>query len=255
MTFEEIWKNLKYLLFPENPFSGNSIRNSVLIVFILVVLLIFIGIRVKKHDPMKKPTPIVALAEMLVSWINGMCKELMGKRWKKYAPYILTLAIFIFISNISGMFGLTSPTANLIVTVTLGVITAVITQMTCIITQGFGKWLKSFCEPIPLLLPLNIISEAVVPFSLGMRLFGNIVSGSIILGIIHFVTEGLIGEVVAMMTGIPLIGSAIGSLLTIVIAPVFHAIFDIFFGAIQTYVFVLLSTLFISNKLPEEETA
>lgn len=229
--------------------GGTSIRNSVFVFFLLVILFIFIGIKVKKANPLKKPNKIVVLAEMLVSWINNMCKETMGKKyWKKYAPFILTLAVFIFVSNILGIFGFVSPTGNVYVTLTLGLITGFVLQFTCIKTQGLKGFIKGLMDPTPLLLPLNIISEMVTPISLGMRLFGNIFSGAVLLNIVHFVTNDMVNYLVSGILS-PWLGYAV----TIVVGPILHAIFDLFFGAIQTYVFILLSTVFIANKLPEEE--
>lgn len=233
--------------------SGSSIRNSVFVAFLLCIIFIIIGIKVKKQNIYKKPGVIGLLAEMLVSWINTMCQETMGKRWKKYAPFILTLAAFIFLSNILGIFGFVSPTANIYVTLTLGFVTAFVIQFTAIKTQGIKAYVKGFFEPIPILLPLNIISEVVTPFSLGIRLFGNMLSGGIIMSLVHFVTQDIVNELV-IMVGFGFFAPWLGYTLTVIVTPVLHAIFDLFFGAIQTYVFILLSTVFIGSKMPEDET-
>ena len=233
--------------------GGTSIRNSVFVAFLLIILFIFIGLKVKKSNPLKKPNKIVLLVEMLVSWINNMCKETMGKKyWKKYAPFILTLATFIFISKIMGIFGFVSPTGNVYVTLTLGLITGFVLQFTCIKTQGLKGFIKGLLDPTPILLPLNIISEMVTPISLGMRLFGNIFSGAILLNIVHFVTNDMVNELVTLLSA-GFLAPWVGYGVTLVVAPLLHAIFDLFFGAIQTYVFILLSTVFIAGKLPEDE--
>lgn len=233
--------------------AGTSIRNSLFVALLLSILLIFIGMRVKKANINKVPSKIVILAEMLVTWINTMCQETLGKKyWKKYAPFILTLAVFIFLSNILGIFGFISPTGNVYVTLTLGLITAFVLQFTCIKTQGIKGFVKGLLDPIPIMLPLNIISEIVTPISLGMRLFGNIFSGAVLLNIVHFVTNDLINELMVLLN-LNLLAPFLGYGVTIVIGVFVHAIFDLFFGAIQTYVFVLLSTTFIAGKLPEDE--
>lgn len=233
--------------------AGTSIRNSLFVVFLLIILLFIIGIKVKKAKVTKVPSKIVILAEMLVSWINNMCQETMGKKyWKKYAPFILTLAVFIFLSNILGIFGFTSPTGNVYVSLTLGIITACVLQFTCIKTQGIKGFIKGLLDPTPIMLPLNIISELVTPISLGMRLFGNIFSGAVLLNIIHFVTNDLINELMILLN-VGFLAPWLGYGITIVVGLFAHAIFDLFFGAIQTYVFILLSTTFIAGKLPEDE--
>ena len=173
-----------------------------------------------------------------------MCKELLGPYWKKYAPVIGTLGIFIFISNIAGLTGLTSPTGNVFITVGLGLFAGFFMHYAGIKHNGFKEYFKStFMSPSPIMLPLNIISEVLTPFSLALRLFGNILSGSVIMGLLYSAIIGIVGNLS------PILGVAAAG----VVAPVFHAIFDIFFGAIQTFVFMLLTTVFISGKLPEEE--
>ena len=80
-------------------------------------------------------------------------------------------------------------------------------------------------------LPINLIGEIATPFSLGLRLFGNILSGSVIMALIYSVT-------------------GFGAL---AVAPALHGYFDIFSGFIQTLVFCTLTTMFVAGKLPDEE--
>ena len=222
----------------------STVKSSYIIVLFLVIILIALGSYFKKQDPMKKPSAIGALVEWYVNWINSICDDVMGKYSRKYAPVVGTLGIFIFLANISGLLGLTTPTGCVFVTLALGLFAGFFIHFAGIRHQGFKAYFKStFMEPSFIMLPLNIISEILTPFSLALRLFGNILSGAVIMGLIYNL---LIGSL-----------SGISPILAIIVpgivAPVFHAIFDIFFGAIQTYVFVLLTSVFISGKLPEEE--
>ncbi|HOI46238.1 MAG TPA: F0F1 ATP synthase subunit A [Bacilli bacterium] len=213
-----------------------NIRSSILITVILVVFILVVNRKLKNHDATKTPTGIVLIAELLVDMINNFTKDIMGKSWKKYAAYILTLAMFLFFANISGLLGLYPPTANVAITVSLGLVTFAMIQYSGFKNNGFKNYLKSLADPSPLMLPLNIIGEIVVPFSLGFRLFGNILSGSILLALIYGMFEAMnIGLVAPFVT------------------PIFHAVFDIFFGLIQTAVFIILTMVFISSKMPEEE--
>lgn len=224
--------------------TSDSFKSSLIIILILCIILPIFGSLFKKRDPLKEPKGIALLCEILINWVNGTVKELIGSKWKRFAPWITTIAIFIFISNIAGMFGLTSPTANVFITLALGLISGFYIQFAGIKYQGFKNYIKStFLEPSPIMLPLNIISEVLTPFSLALRLFGNIMSGSVIMGLIYGAILGFLSEVS------PILGVGVAAVVT----PVFHAIFDIFFGAIQTFVFMLLTTVFISGKLPDEE--
>ena len=234
MIFEKIGKVYQSL--------SPNIKSSLVIILILIILSIIFGIIAKKQDPNKPSKGIVLLLEILVSWINNLCEDNLGKYGKKFAPMILTMAMFIFAANISGLFAFTNPTANIAITVALGFISFFMIQGANIKYNGFKGYVKSFFEPSPVMFLINVISEVVTPFSLGMRLFGNILSGSIILILVY--------NALSLITigGFPL-----GSILSIFVAPAFHAIFDVFFGAIQTYVFIFLTIIFIAGKLPEED--
>ena len=70
---------------------------SIIITVILAVLVLIVGHKAKKQDPNKPSKGLVLVFEILIDWINGMCKENLGPKWKKYAPMIVTLALFIFI--------------------------------------------------------------------------------------------------------------------------------------------------------------
>jgi F-type H+-transporting ATPase subunit a len=198
--------------------------------------------KAKKQDPSKAPKGLLLLVEGLVSWVNGMCDDVLGEKSRRYSPIILTFVMFIFLSNISGLFGLHPPTANVAITVALGFAAAFVIHFAGIKEGGFKNWLKGFLDPAPIMLPLNIISEIVTPFSLGMRLFGNILSGVVIMNLIY-----------GFLTSISVGSFPLGGVIAPFVTPVFHGIFDVFFGAIQTYVFALLTIVFISGKIPEED--
>ena len=208
----------------------NQIYSTIIITFVLCLVFIIVGCRIKKVKPEDK-TPLWLMPFIiLVDIINNMSKENLGKMWKHYSPYFLTLAIFLFIANISGIFGLTSPTSYLLVNAALAFLSFLVIQLTGIISNGGKAYLKSFFEPIFVLLPINLIGEITLPVSLALRLMGNIMSGAVLSKMIF----GLAG-----WYAIPFL-------------PVYNAIFDIFFGLIQTVVFLLLTIMFAGNKLNED---
>ncbi len=219
-----------------------SIKSSLIITVILIIFCVIMAHKAKKQDPSKAPKGILLLVEWLISWVNGMCDDVLGSKGRRYSPIILTFVMFIFVSNIAGLFGLHPPTANVAVTVALGFTAAFVIHFAGIKEGGIKNWLKGFLDPSPIMLPLNIISEIVTPFSLGMRLFGNILSGVVIMNLIY-----------GFLSSITVGSFALGNVIAPFVTPVFHGIFDIFFGAIQTYVFALLTIVFISGKIPEEE--
>lgn len=220
---------------------SEQIRNSLIIIGVLIILAVIFGLWLNKVDPNKKPPKILVIFEELVKLINGLVKMSIGKRWRSYAPYILTIFIYLLIANISGIFLLTPPATSWNVTLGLAIISFVMIHYTGVRSQGVKKYLAGYTSPlppyVPVLLPLNVISEVVFPFSLSLRLFGNILSGAVI--------SILIYGIIAPM------GAA--GFIIVLIMPFFHAIFDVFFGAIQAVVFILLTSIFIGQKVDESE--
>lgn len=209
----------------------SQVVSSIIITIVFSLIFIIVGCKIKKVNPKKKTPVWLVPFIILVDLINKMTKENVGKFWKAYAPYFLTLAIFLCVSNISGIFGLQSPTSYLIVNATLAVITFFIIQITGIVSNGFGGYVKGLFEPVPLLFPINLIGEVTLPVSLALRLMGNIMSGAVLSKIIF----GLLGWI------------------AIPVLPFYNLIFDIFFGVIQTAVFLLLTIIFTGNKVKDED--
>lgn len=200
---------------------------SLLIVCVGLILFALV-VRTKLKDTDGKPGGLQNVAELIVEMLDGMAKSSMGKNAVRYRNYIGTLFIFLLISNISGLFGLRPPTADYGVTFPLGVITFVLIQYNNIKWNKVGAFTDLF-KPLPFLFPINLIGEIAVPFSLSLRLFGNVVSGTVIMALIY----GLMSKIAFLWPG------------------VLHAYFDLFSGAIQTYVFCMLTMVFITQKIPE----
>lgn len=198
------------------------------LLIVCVALIVFaLVVRLKLRDT-EKPGGFQNAVELIVETLDGMVKSSMGKHATRYRNYIGTLFLFLLVSNISGLLGLRPPTADYGVTFPLGIITFVLIQYNNIRWNKMGAFTDLF-KPIPILFPINLIGEIAVPFSLSLRLFGNVVSGTVIMALIY----GLLNKFAILWPG------------------VLHAYFDIFSGAIQTYVFCMLTMVFISQKIPE----
>ncbi len=168
---------------------------------------------------------------MIVEVVNNFVKDTIGKRWKSYSPWFLTLVIFIFFANTSAVYLLDNPTGYLVITFTLAMCSFVVIQATGIVSLGFGGYLHSYIEPNPVMLPMNIISKISLPISLCLRLFGNVVSGTVIS---------------------ILIKKSFGWF-SLPVMPFINVLFDIAFSIIQVAVFVILSIIFTSQKIKDEE--
>ena len=181
------------------------------------------------------PSRFQLVVETLVSSINNLVKQTMGEDKMGFAPYMGTIILFIGIANIIGLIGLRPPTADVNTTFALSIITFVMVQFFSIKSNGFGGYLKGFLEPMPLLLPLNIIGELANPVSLSFRLFGNIVGGLIIMKLLY---NALIGFSSNLGLMVPILGIGVPAVL--------HIYFDLFAGLLQSFIFTMLTMVFVS---------
>lgn len=213
-----------------------EIVSSVIITTFLCGLFVYAGSKVEKADPLEKPKGIVLAVEIVVNMFQNFFHTIFPnqKMEKRLSPYFIVLAIFIFISNISGLICLESPTSNFSITLTLSLITFAMIQLTALKKKGTFKFIKDLIWP-----PTNILSALAPLISLSMRIFGNIVSGGILMSLVYAAT-GYLSSLLFSFIPINVVGP--------IIAPVLHAYFDVFAGFIQTFIFVTLSTVYISME-------
>ena len=217
-------------------FNFNEQMKSMLIVtLVLAIIIIILGLLIRRVDPKKKTPLWLVPIVWIVSIINDFTKTNIGKRWKTYAPYFLTVAIYLFVLNISAIFCQTTPTTYIVINFAFGITTFFIIQITGIISLGLGGYLKSFVGPVWwlafLFIPINIISEFALPLSLTLRLTGNLLSGSVISKLI--------------------VGSA--GWFASPFMPFINGYFDLMSGVIQTFVFIMLTIIFTSMKIDDSE--
>ena len=211
--------------------SKSSIAATIWIVVGVSIFLFILFLFIRRVDPMKK-TPLWLIPFMwLVDMMNGYIKVNIGKRWKAYSPWFLTLIIFIFFANISSVYLFTNPTGYVVVTFALAMCTFFVIQASGIVSNGFLGYLKGFLDPTPVMLPMNILSEFTLPISLSLRLFGNVISGACI----SILIKNLLGW------------------FAVPVMPFINLLFDIAFSLIQVAVFVILSVIFTSMKIKDEE--
>lgn len=230
-----------------------TIQSDVYVIILLTVILgiaiVLCGNAVKKADPLAEPTGIVRLVILGVQTVYGTIKTNVGTATAdRLTPYILVLWVYVFVSNIISLFGLNSPTANLSVTLLLAFITWVLIQITQLKYGGLGAYMHAFIEPIPVMLPMNIIGKFSTMASMALRLFGNITCGGIMMQLIYMGAQFMSNAIAGLF-------GASGNVLNFmapVIAPLLHAYFDLFAGFIQTLVFVTLTIVLIGNDMPEE---
>ena len=209
---------------------NGPIQASLIIVGALVLFFFILYFVLRKVDPLKKTPKWLVPFLWLVDMMNNFIKDNIGKRWRSYSPWFLTLVIYIFFANTSAIYLLDNPTSYVVVTFALALCSFFVIQVTGIVSLKWG-YLKSFAEPIPVMLPMNIVSEFTLPISLSLRLFGNVISGTAISILVKQLLERW----------------------SVIVMPFINLLFDFAFSLIQVAVFVILSVIFTSMKIKDEE--
>lgn len=177
--------NGAYIYFRIPIFGGINVTQTMVSLVVVTVLLCLVGYYLGKNLQ-KRPGKMQVLTEKGITILYDLVCGTMGKHNARWVPYIGT----IFLSSICGSFiGMTgflrSTTADLSVPLTWGIMTSVIIWYQSIKANGFKGWLKGFTEPIPVMLPMNIISEIAQPCAMAFRHFGNVAGGGVINSILY----------------------------------------------------------------------
>jgi F-type H+-transporting ATPase subunit a len=218
--------------------AGVPISETVVVTWMIMAVLFVFAIAATRNFE-KVPKGMQNAVEMLVDTMNNFTAQTMGEDKKGFSPYMGTLFIFLLVANLIGLVGFRPPTADVNTTFALSIITFVLTQFNGIRSKGIGTYIKGFFEPFVLLFPLNILGELANPISLAFRLFGNIVGGLIIMSLVYGGLTGLSGMI--GLANVPILQAGIPAAL--------HAYFDVFSGVLQSFIFVMLSMVFISGAM------
>ena len=208
-----------------------GITETIVATWIIMAVLIIgaIILRVKFFkDPKDVPeTNLQNIVEFAVESMEKFATGPLGEKYVWLDSWFFMLITFLFFSNISGLFGLRAPTADMATTLAMSSATFLIVQAMAF-RYSTKEHIKSLFQPFPIFLPINIIGEFAIIVSLSFRMFGNILAGTIIMGLVY----GLLPWWATI--GVP---SAL------------HIYFDLFAGAIQAFIFCMLSMSFVGQKL------
>ncbi|MDR1353947.1 MAG: F0F1 ATP synthase subunit A [Oscillospiraceae bacterium] len=226
------------VLFSIPIFGGIQISETVVagwvVLGILIALVAFFSSRVERIPKGKQ-----ALAEEFVSFIYGQVESTAGKKFAGLSPYIGTIFLMSMVSSLAGLIGLRPPTTDLNTTLAWAIVTFVLVSLTKIKSHGLFGHLKEYANP------LNIIESLMLPVSMALRHFCNILSGYIVMELIgtflHFLSSSLLGK---LGESFPVFKVAIPAVLS--------AYFDLFGSLIQAFVFIMLSMVFIGRAAGEE---
>ena len=168
--------------------------------------------------------PAQATLELLISAVRDQIRETMRTDPEPYLPFLATLFIFIVSANLLALIpGVDPPTAHLETDAALAIIVFFAVHYFGVRSRGLGGYLADFAKPTWIMLPLNLLSEVTRTFSLMVRLFGNIMSGVFIIGIVL--------SLVGLFVPIP-----------------FMAL-ELLTGLIQAYIFTVLAMVFIGGAV------
>lgn len=216
---------LKYQLF------GQDFWITTTTIGMWIVSLIILLVAVLANRTLKRATDVPGAFQNALEYaydmLANMTGGILGGNARKFVNYIGTIFLFILLSNLSGLLGLRAPTADYGVTFLLGMFTFFIVNYQGIKNRGVRHFTSLF-EPTPILFPINLIGELANPLSISLRLFANLLSGVIIMGLWYGMMP------IFVNIGIP---------------AALHVYCDLFSGCIQTYVFCMLTMVYISDKM------
>ena len=164
-----------------------------------------------------------SILEMVVTGIKEQIEEVGLHKSKTYIGFLGTLFLFLFTSNLLTILPVYEPpTSSLSTTAALAVSVFFAVPVFNIMEHGILDYLRSYVKPLPIMLPFHIISEFSRTLALAVRLFGNMMSGVIILGILITITP--------------------------LVFPIVMTAFGLLTGSVQSYIFTILATVFIISS-------
>ena len=232
----------------ENPtveWLGLTFNLSNVLMLSVTALIVFLIAVFATRKLSLKPTGMQNFMEWVMDFVKGIIKSNMD--WStggRFHVLGITLIMFIFVANMLGLpFAIVvkgelwwkSPTADPLVAMTLATMVVVLTHFYAIQMKGAKEYGKDFLRPLPFLAPLKIIEEFANTLTLGLRLYGNIYAGEILLG---------------LLAGIG--GASVLGFFGVIVPTLAWQGFSIFIGAIQSFIFVMLTMVYMAHKVSHD---
>ncbi|MCX7709410.1 MAG: F0F1 ATP synthase subunit A [Clostridia bacterium] len=220
------------------------------IIVMWIVMAIVIGLALYFTRNLKQvPEGRQNLIELYIEFVTNFTKSTLGHHAKYFVPYFGTVLLFLAIANAVSIFSIIPsgeqlyhltgikffehipefeirpPTKDINVTVCMAIMSIILVIGAGIRFKTFKGFLKSFLEPVPIILPFKILDYFIRPLSLSLRLFGNILGAFIVMELIYLASNGF------------------------VIPAVFSLYFDLFDGLLQAYIFVFLTSIYVAEAI------
>ncbi|PFA68190.1 F0F1 ATP synthase subunit A [Bacillus sp. AFS015802] len=231
---------------PTAHFLGLTFNLANVLMITVATAIVFIIALLSTRRLALKPTGMQNFFEWVMDFVKGIIKSNMD--WKtggRFHILGLTIIMYIFVSNMLGLpFSVVydgelwwkSPTADPAITMTLAVMVVVLSHFYGIRLKGFGEYGKDFFKPMWWLFPLKIIEEFANTLTLGLRLYGNIYAGEILL---------------ALLAGLAVNGG-FGGLLGAIAPMLAWQGFSVFVGSIQAFIFCMLTMVYMAHKVSHD---
>lgn len=192
----------------------------------IVILIAFLATRSLKLVPSGWQNVI----EMVIVWLNEQISVTLGSRGQLVAPFLITLFLFLLISNWIGLIPtLASPTNDLNTTLGLALLVIVMLHVLGLYYKGFN-YIKHFFQPVAPFVIINLIEEIAKPITLAFRLFGNILAGEIL--------------IIILLLLVPI---------WMPVPSVVWLAFSLFIGAVQAFIFTMLSMSYLANAMKDDD--
>ena len=208
---------------------GLKISETMIITWVvmLIIILAAVIIRIFVLKNFKTvPKGIQNILEMFVNFCEKFTNSTLEKRGASFAAYIFTIAVMIVTTSLVELFGFRAPATDINFTIALALMSFVLINAFGVYYTGIFGRLRWFVKPKAFMLPINIVTHAVIPVSLSFRLFGNMFAGLVVMDLLYSVTY--------LAIGIP-------ALLSIY--------FNLFHVGIQTYIFLVLTLSFMEETV------
>jgi F-type H+-transporting ATPase subunit a len=219
-------------LFPQTVFQiGDvAIKDTVLQTWIIIIILVGLAYWTRNRYRAWDPKSWQLVVETLVNYVEDLILDIGGRQMPELVPYLTTMSGFITIANLWGLFPvLQAPTRDLNTTIALALVSLASSYALAIRSRGVVGWLKSFIEPVVFMLPLNLLGHISRVASMSLRLFGNVVAGEIIGGVMFML--------------LPLL------------APLPMYLLMSITGVLQALVFTVLTLVFVIDAMGEQEAS
>lgn len=206
---------------------GLNINETLFVTWVVMLILILVAviIRVFVIKNFKTvPKGIQNVLEMFVEFCEKFTNSQLGRRGASYAAYIFTIAVMIVSTSLIELFGFRPPATDINFTIAIALMSFVVINAFGFYYTGFFGRLKWFVKPKAFMLPVNLVTHAVIPVSLSFRLFGNMFAGLVVMDLLYSV----------FAVGLP---------------AVLAIYFNLFHVGIQTYIFLVLTLSFMEETV------